>query len=107
MRALTNDSLRLVIIFKSLHYRYLCKADVHQRLADDYDAIKSVAEVHSFLEAAGLINVGYNNDQQAKNGIWDLTRKFSLGLRPRKRWKMDINHDWIDKTESEGYTIKV
>lgn len=74
--------------------------DVHENNDSDSDAGDD-----SYIDNRTLINGAYS--ETGKNGVWDMTKTFSLGLRPRKRWKMDINQDWIDRTESEGFTIKV
>ena len=71
---------------------------------DDDDSSSDVAD-DTFIGSRALMNGTYS--ETGKNGVWEMTKTFSLGLRPRKRWKMDINQDWIDRTESEGFTVKV
>eukprot|EP00795_Rhopilema_esculentum_P004449 gene4449-20692_t len=84
--------------------KYLTKSDVERRYTDDGEDTNSDTGDDSYIDNRTIINGTY--PQGGKNGVWDMTKTFSLGLRPRKRWKMDINQDWIDRTESEGFTIK-
>ena len=105
--------------------KYLAKSDMHrgyndgEECEDDdvehdddedddgYDDTNSDTGDVSYMENAAMMNGGYQDTAQERNGDWDMTKTFSLGLRPRKRWKMDINQDWIDRTESEGFSVKV
>ena len=105
--------------------KYLAKTDMHRRYNDNeecedddvehvddedddgYDDTNSDTGDGPYMENAAMINGAYQDSAQERNGDWDMTKTFSLGLRPRKRWKMDINQDWIDRTESEGFSVKV
>ena len=96
--------------------KYVSKPSNDHRFANDYvddgeddddvdnDSSSDIVD-DTYIDNRTLINGTYS--ETGKNGVWDMTKTFSLGLRPRKRWKMDINQDWIDRTESEGFTIKV
>jgi len=93
--------------------KYVSKASSDHRFTDNYaddgeddddnDSSSDIVD-DTYIDNRTLINGTYS--ETGKNGVWDMTKTFSLGLRPRKRWKMDINQDWIDRTESEGFTIK-
>ena len=120
VNALSNgrSAVRDVIseIWAKCKQKYVSKVGVDRRYADDYvhddedvdnadnDSSSDVTD-ETYMESRALINGTYS--ETGKNGVWDMTKTFSLGLRPRKRWKMDINQDWIDRTESEGFTVKV
>ena len=96
--------------------KYLTKSTIDRRYTEDYgndddedddddnDSNSDTGD-DTYIDNRTLMNGTYS--ETGKNGVWDMTKTFSLGLRPRKRWKLDINQDWIDRTESEGFTIKV